>query len=142
LASISSAILCDFAQVRNGLLFVCSGALTRLFVPELPQRLPVMLAIVVELPYQEVELVHELMIAVKEVDTAEQLSRMTAGFQTGATRIEPGESLYLPLAAAFAGDTIVKSYGAHDVQIAVDGGATSQLTFYVSRITEDERPPA
>ncbi len=88
-----------------------------------------MVGVVVEVRYDEVDLVHEMMASVKEVDTAEELGRITGGFQPGG-ELEPGESLYVPITVDFR-SLMLKSFGAHDVQVAVDGHLGTHLTFYV-----------
>jgi len=130
MATISSAILCDFAQVREGLLFVASGALTRIFRPSLPAPLGVMVGVVVELDFDEVGATHELVVAVKEAATAHQVGRIQATLHAGASELEPGESLYVPIPVSLHGIEL-RSYGPHDVQVSVDGGVSTSLTFYV-----------
>ena len=39
-AQLKALVLCDFAQVREGLLFVQSGGLTRLVAPKFPAKFP------------------------------------------------------------------------------------------------------
>lgn len=127
-ARVSSAILCDFAQVREGLLIVASGAVTRLWVPELPRPMGIMLAAVIEVGYEEI--VHELVVSVKEVAKADTVVRMAGGMQANARDLEPGENLYVPIAIDMRGVS-VSSYGAHDVHVSVDGQAGQMITFYV-----------
>lgn len=130
MTSISSAILCDFAQVREGLLFVSSGALTRLYRAKLPAPLGITVAVVVEVGYEEIDRNHELIVAIKQVDTAEQIGRMTGNFKTSSADLEPGESLYVPIIINIS-RARAKAYGPHDVQVAVDGDVGAQLTFYI-----------
>ena len=63
---------------------------------------------------------------------------MVGGFQAGGTNVEPGESLYVPLAIGLGAVTI-KSYGAHDVWVAIDGGSAQQLTFYVTHFSPPQQ---
>jgi hypothetical protein len=129
LASISAAILCDFAQVREGLLFVVSGGITRRYSAELPAPLGMMLGLLVEIPAQELAQVHDIEIIVKRTDTAEDLARMVAGVQAeGET--QPGESLMVPAAVDLRG-VAVQVYGSHDVRVTIDGDVGTFLTIYV-----------
>ena len=95
-ATISSAILCDFAQVREGLLFVMSGGITRVLRPELPGKLGVKAAVVVEIGPEEIDQQHHVVVAVKHPASAQELARVGTTFQAGGA-LEPGESLYVPL---------------------------------------------
>jgi hypothetical protein len=135
LASISSGILCDFAQVRDGLLFVASGGVTRAFRPELPAGLGVMLGLLVELPPGDIELVHELTVVVKQNETAEDIARFVAGVQAQGDTY-PGEALIAPLVLDLR-NVPVEAYGSYDIRAAVDGELGIHLTFYVA----DKQPP-
>ena len=137
MAAISSALLCDFAQVREGLLFVLSGGITRVYRADLPGTLGVKAAVVVEIGFAEVERVHQLVVSVKHAGTAQELGRLTTGFQAAGV-LEPGESLYVPLVVDLAA-VPVRDYGAHDVQVSVDGAVPAQLTIYVSAQKEARR---
>jgi hypothetical protein len=129
LASISASILCDFAQVREGLLFVASGGITRAYRPELPAPLMVMLGLLVEIPADEQGRVHEIEIVVKHNDTATDIARVVAGAQA-AGDTHPGESLMVP-AVADLRMVGVAEYGSYDVRVNVDGNPGTYLTFYV-----------
>ena len=50
---LSTAVLCDFAQVRDRLLFVASGAVSRLYRRELPSPLGLMVGLVIEVPLED-----------------------------------------------------------------------------------------
>lgn len=130
MAAISSVLLCDFAQVREGLLFVLSGGITRVYRPKLPGNLGVKAAVVVEIGFAEVGRAHQLVVSVKHAGTAQEMGRLTSGFKAGGA-LEPGESLYVPIVVDLAA-VPVKEYGAHDVQVAIDGAVPAQLTIYVS----------
>ena len=130
MASISAGILCDFAQVRDGVLFVASGGVTRAFRSKLPAGLGVMLGLLVELPPGDIELVHELVVAVKQNETAKDVARLVAGVQAGGDPY-PGEALIAPLALDLR-SVPVEAYGSYDIRAAVDGELGVHLTFYVT----------
>jgi Family of unknown function (DUF6941) len=131
LARLTSGIVCDFAQVREGLLFVSSGAITRVFRPSLPAALGVMLAMVVEVPADEHDQTHEVRVAVRRNATAERIFEWVAGFQMANVVAEPGESIYLPLVAAEMARAAVPAYGSYDIRMNVDGNEGPYLTAYV-----------
>jgi hypothetical protein len=129
LASISSGILCDFAQVREGLLFVASGGISRVYAAEVPAPLSVMLALLVEIPPDELASVHEIQIAIRRSDTAEDVTRAVLAVQAGGD-VYPGENLIVPAVLDLRG-VRVSAHGSYDIRITVDGDVGILLTIYV-----------
>jgi hypothetical protein len=129
LATLSAGVLCDFAQVRAGLLFVMSGGVTRAFRPEIPAELGVMVGLLVEIPADEQGRVHEVEVVVKQNDTATDIVRAVSGVQASA-KTHPGESLMVPAVADLRNVT-VSAYGGYDVRVHVDGQPGIFLTLYV-----------
>lgn len=130
MASVSSAILCDFAQVREGLLMVASGGITRMYRPALPAPMLVMVAAIVEVEHHEIDRSHQLVLSVTQVETAETIVRMTVGLQAASQDLEPGESLSVPVTIDLR-SVVLPAYGAFDVKVAVDGEVGRLLTCYV-----------
>ena len=81
---VTTAMLADFAQVREGLLFVASGGVTRCYRDQLPAPLGVFLATVLELDRLEAERVHEVHVVVVDED-GQQLAEIAGEIQLGAT---------------------------------------------------------
>lgn len=93
---ITAALLCDFAQVREGLLFVSSGGITRVIRPEYPAPLGVVLALVVDLDPDEHGEQHR--IRVRVIDAHDEVMwDGTAELGVGQVDAEAGEHLSLPL---------------------------------------------
>lgn len=90
MAAVSAAILCDFAQVREGLLFVNSGGITRAFAEQLPAPLNMMLGLIVERGPAEAEAAHELVVTVKHVESAGVLAGWSEAAGPGRREV-PGE---------------------------------------------------
>jgi Family of unknown function (DUF6941) len=130
LAELTAGIVCDFAQVRERLLFVSSGAITRVVHPTLPASLGVMLAMVVEVPHDEHDQAHDLRVAVYRNDTAQRLFEWVAGFQITGYEAHPGKGLYLPFVAAQMGATPIPIHGGYDIRMSVDGNDGPLLTVY------------
>lgn len=130
---IQSILLCDFAQVREGLLFVLSAGITRLAVPEVPAPFALSIAVQIELEQTELSRPHQLVISVRHNESASVAYRSTTAFQLqGPTSLEPGESMMLPVVAdlrAFG----ATHYGAHDVKVEVDDHHQRRATFYLVR---------
>lgn len=93
---ITTAMLADFAQVREGLLFVSSGGITRCYREELPAPLGVFLAVVLQLDRVEAERTHELEVILVDEDGGE-LARIAGEIQIGEPQLLLNESLNLPI---------------------------------------------
>jgi hypothetical protein len=132
LANISAAILCDFAQVRENLLFVSSGGLTRIFAPKVPAPFNMMLGLIFEIGPDEVAAAHEFTVVIKHIETAKDVARIVGGFQVDGQPF-PGEGLYAPMALDFR-TVSVPEFGALDVHTEIDGNVGPQLTCYVIEV--------
>ncbi len=131
MARLTTAILCDFAQVREQLLFVQSGGISRLLRQTLPAPLGFMLALSLEVEFHERQFVHEIKLTIRDPDGKVILEG------TGAVAplpdmpgIEEGEPVHLPLVhdLRFVG---VASYGLHALDVVLDDEPAAHLVFYV-----------
>lgn len=68
---LTTTLLCDYAQVRNGLLHVVSGGVNRLVRREFPAPMGVCFAMVMELDHFEGQRSHELTIRIIDADGTE-----------------------------------------------------------------------
>ncbi len=134
-ATIMALTLCDFAQIREGLLFIASGGVTRLYRPELPAVLgPLTLATIVEIAPTELDKAHEIHVRIRHVESASELLTVTGAMTApaaGGGVYEPGESATIPLAVPLPPNAPLHLYGAYDLSASIDGGASARLTFYV-----------
>lgn len=138
---VQSILLCDFAQVREGLLFVCSAGITRLLIPSVPAPLQLSIAVQLELEQTELSRPHQLVVSVRHNESATVAFRLTTAFQlNGPPNLEPGESMMLPFAADLRGVAALH-YGAYDVKVEVDDRDQRRATFYVVPAAP-EHPPA
>lgn len=124
-----SCLLCDFAQVRNGLLYVVGGGITRLWRDEFPAPMGASLAIVFELHQQEVGRPHELAVQVMGPD-GENVASVVAGFNAAALELELGEGLVVPVSLDLR-DAGLTKHGGHVVNVAVDGTHLGESRFWV-----------
>jgi hypothetical protein len=132
MAHVRSAILCDFAQVREGLLFVSSGGITRIAAPG--QGAPVQFSVAGEievLPF-EVGSTHDIVFKVSEVSASRTVWEATLSISTDASPegLFPGESLHVPYALP-VGPFPANTFGPHDLKVSIDNSETELLTFYV-----------
>lgn len=129
---LSSALLCDFAQVRDGLLFVSSGGVTRLYRSDFPAPMGVCLALVMEAHPTEATRPHELQVIIQGQD-GERVAELTAGFQLSAdstAALETGENVQLPQALDLRPVGLTSS-GPHTIEILIDGVHARTMPFSV-----------
>lgn len=126
---LSTAILCDFAQVRDGLLFVSSGAISRLYRRALPAPLGVMVGLVIEIPVEDAGAEHELVAQVIN-RRGEELAVVRTAFRVGDHDLFPHEVQQAPTVISLTG-VETASWGTHQVRLYLDGACDRTLTFYV-----------
>jgi hypothetical protein len=114
---ITTALLADFAQVREGLLFVASGGVTRCYRDQLPAPLGVFLATVLELDRIEAESVHELHVVVVDED-GQQLAEIAGEIQLGQTQLMINENLNVPITFDLR-NVPVERFGSVEVRLYV-----------------------
>lgn len=131
-----SALLCDAASVREGLLFVMGGGITRLWRQEYPAGFGCSLAMMLELHQMELERPHEIDVLLQGED-GQELARVKGGFQMGAPNLEVGETALVPFAVDLHGVSI-PAPGTCTLEISVDGA--HQQTLRVSARPPGERP--
>jgi hypothetical protein len=124
---LAAAILCDHVSVREGLLIVVGGGITRLWRENLPAPLNVELALLLEMSSMELGGSHE--VAVIDEDGGE-VARFQGGLQVGARDLDPGETQLVPLAVKF-GPTGVSHHGRYSMEISLDGRHVQSVGFRV-----------
>lgn len=113
-------LICDYAQAREGLLTVCSGGITRIFVSVLPAPLPVMVASLLEFGPDDIGPIHEITWRLSRVDAAETVA--TGGGAVQITEVpasEPGELVQMPMVIDLR-FIPVTSPGQYDIKLQVD----------------------
>ena len=116
---VTTAVLADFVQVREGLLFVASGAITRLWRSHYPAPMHVMLAVVVELDWGDRSTPHELHLVVLDED-GHQIAELRAQFQVNSEGEDLGERISTPLAVDLRAAELPRP-GRYEVRIHLDG---------------------
>lgn len=114
---VTTAMLADFAQVREGLLFVASGGVTRCYRDQLPAPLNVYLATVLELDRIEAERVHELHVVVVDED-GQQLAEIAGEIQLGSTQMMINENLNVPIVFDLR-NVPVERYGSIEIRLYI-----------------------
>lgn len=116
---VTTALLCDFAQVREGMLFISSGCVSRLWRPEVPAAMGVCLALVIEIDQIESERPHELHVYVTGEDGQRQAT-IDGGFQVDPAGLDPGENVLVPVTLDLRPLELPRA-GPYDVRIYLDG---------------------
>jgi hypothetical protein len=121
--------------VREGVLYVSSGGINRLFRPEgQPSPLGIFLGVILEAEQDEAALVHEVRVTVTREGGEEEIGRLTAALQghqnpTAAVGILPGEPIIVPIAIPLTG-VMISGLGMYDIRVSVDGGVPEIRTVY------------
>jgi len=137
---VGTALLCDFATVREGLLHVISGGVTRLWRDQYPAPVGCSLALVFEVHPMEAAHPHELDVQVMSEDGVE-IARVQGGFQTTPGEdTKVGESMLVPVALDLR-SAGVPGPGGYSIEISVDGTHQRTLSFWV-QAREDQQHQA
>ncbi|NND73955.1 MAG: hypothetical protein HKN44_03015 [Ilumatobacter sp.] len=135
-AQLKSLILCDFAQVREGLLFVQSGGLTRLVAPSFPAKFTCHVAALVWLPPHEAGTAHQMVMKVKSATTALLIATINVAMHETPPPVglQPGEGRLVPIVVPLTAVTFPEP-AEYDLQVEVDDEFAGDLSFRVG-----ERP--
>ena len=137
---INIATLCDFAQVRAGLLFICSAGITRVGRPSFPNDMGTCLAVSLEVPSANLSDPFEVRVTVEDEDGK------VAFQQVGGLQIEadhgPGDTIQVPLVFDLS-EVVLPAQGRYMVRIALPAfpGAEKQLSFRAELATPQGHLP-
>jgi hypothetical protein len=129
---VTTALLCDLAQVRDGLLYVLSGGVTRVLREAYPSQMGVSYALVLELDRIEAERPHQVEIVAVGED-GEEAARLEANVQIGATSARPGEGILVPFALDLRTVPLPKP-GAYELRVYVDGSHRRTTQFWAEQV--------
>ena len=128
---INAASICDFAQVRDGLLSVVSASITRVWRDQYPNQLGVMIAVILEVTQTEAQMPREIRVRIEDAD-GKRLAEASAGFQIGSPLppLDPGEVMSVPFALDFR-SVILPAAGRYQVVIdpMTEGAESTVLAF-------------
>ena len=135
-AQLKSLILCDFAQIREGLLFVQSGGLTRLAAPTFPAAFACHVGALVWLPPDEAAAAHQMVMKVKSAGAAVVVATINVALhETPAPRgLQPGEGRLVPIVVPLAAVSFPEP-GEYDLQVDLDDEFAGDLSFRVASRT-------
>lgn len=122
--------LCDYANVREGLLNIVSGGITRVAVHNgFPSPIDAHLAMSVYVQPHVVGVAHTGRVILRYPDTATEIARIDFEFNVDAER-NPGEGLNLPFALPLRGIAF-PGPGQVDVSVSLDGSPAGLLSFWL-----------
>lgn len=136
------ATLCDFAQVREGMLFVSSGGISVLRRTEYPAQFGVMLALLFETSKPEIEGAVEVRVSVDDADGG-KVYDVAAGLQGDpGDRDFGGAPIHLPLPFDLRG-VVIPSPGRYSVNIECPGYASNSkaLRFSAELVPQNPKLP-
>lgn len=135
-AQLKALVLCDFAQVRDGLLFVQSGGLTRLAAPTFPAKFTCCVAALVYLPPDEAGAAHEVVMKVKSASAATVIATVKVALHETQPPpgLAPGEGRQVPIVVPMAAVAFPEP-GEYDLHVDVDDELAGDLSFRVGRLS-------
>jgi hypothetical protein len=127
------ALLCDAVTVREGLLHVLGGGITRVTNVTYPAEFVGALAMRILLHQTEAGADHSLQVILQTED-GDRLVEMTGGFRTELPPdLAPGEDLPIPMAMAFQGP--LPSPGSYSFELLIDN--VHQVTVPLRAVTPE-----
>lgn len=145
---VDTALLCDWVTVREGLLNILGGGITRLWRDEYPAPLGAALALRVVLHPTETKTEHEFQLLLLGEDgatVADLLGKFgvgvdedgnVVGLQPGGeiTSLQPGEEVAIAIPITIVASTIgIPSPGAYSFELLIDGVHQTSVPFLVAR---------
>jgi hypothetical protein len=136
--NVAAAFLCDAATVREGLLHVLGGGVTRLWRDEFPAPMNVAIALLLELDRSELGRPHQLEMAVMDEDGG-SVATVQGGFQfPPQPSLEFGENAVIPFTVPLH-EAAVPKVGPYSISIHIDNVMHRRLTFSVRPLSERSR---
>lgn len=132
-ARLDALILSDFAQVREGLLFVQSGGLTRIVTASFPARFSCYVAAMVYLPPDEASVAHRMVMKVKAADSASLVATVNVALhdRPDVPGLAPGEGRQVPVVVPLQ-QVAFPAAGQYDLHVELDDAFAGELSFRVA----------
>jgi hypothetical protein len=127
-------VLADFANVREGLLNVVSGGITRIQQHGgFPSQIDAHLAMVVYVQPHRVGEQHMCRVVLRYPDTSQEIARVEVGFHVDA-QLNPGEGLNVPIVLPLRGIGF-EHPGQVDLSVNLNNQPAGLLNFWLSEAT-------
>jgi len=134
---IDCALLCDAVTVREGLLHILGGGVTRANRPQFPSPLTMMLALRIMVHPTEAASEHECRVLLLSVD-GEEVAAIAIGFGvTDPSALTPGEEASLPIPINVS-NLPLPAAGPYSFEILIDGIHQASVPFLAVLIEGEE----
>jgi hypothetical protein len=132
---IDCALLCDAATVREGLLHILGGGVTRVNRPGYPARIaPLTLALRILVHPTETDRGHRLDVRLQDAD-GKELAKFDVQFGVSDPgNIEPGEEVSLPLPLIMPAEIVLPQAGRYGFELLIDGSHQQTVPFIATHI--------
>ena len=128
---LTTLTLCDFANVREGMLNIVSGGVTRIATQSgLPTEVESYLAMSVEVQPHRGGEAHHGRVIIRYPDTAEEVARIDFEFNVDAER-NPGEGLFFPFALPMRGIGF-PHVGQLDISVSLNDQPAGLVSFWLT----------
>lgn len=128
---LTTLLLSDFAQVRERLLFVSSGGISRVAQTSFPANPGIHLALVVHLPAGTLGVLHRVLIKLKYPDQVATIAQVEIIIDLDEVAgANPGEGINVPQVVDLSLITFSHA-GQVDVQVSIDDDPVGDLTFWM-----------
>lgn len=132
------AFLCDAATVRENLLHVLGGGITRVWRPSFPAPLGAQLAVMLTMAPSEAQEKHRIRILVLTEDGG-RVGEIKGEFQVSpGPDVKPGERISLPVVMDLR-PLEIKREGTYSIELLIDGQLQRSFSFVAS--LQDIRTP-
>jgi hypothetical protein len=136
---LDTALLCDAATVREGLLHILGGGITQIIRDEYPAELSVTLALRIMVHPTEMPEAHQLRIVVQGED-GEQITEVRADVRVANPELVPvGEEGELLIPWDFPGRPKLPTTGRYSMEILIDGVHQGTVPFRARTLAELQR---
>lgn len=133
------ALLCEAATVREGLLHILGGGITRIQRPGFPSLLQLDLALVFTLTPSEAQERHRLRVVVQTADGAKLADARAEFGVTASVDLQPGERIASSLALQLR-QVEIPAAGVYGVEVLIDGASRRSFTLVASQATSQPSP--
>jgi len=124
---LQTAMLCEAATVRDGLLYILGGGVSCCSAPQYPIQLQVSLAVMIELDYLDQGEAHKFVVTLLDAE-ARELGRGEGEFAT-LQELDLDAVATLPAVIPLAGMTLPVA-GDYEIRLEIDGDTRSRLPFH------------
>ncbi|MEJ7891161.1 MAG: hypothetical protein WKF94_00785 [Solirubrobacteraceae bacterium] len=132
---IDCALLCDAATVREGLLHVLGGGVTRVNRPGFPAPIaPLTLAVRILVHPTETDRAHHLDIRLQDADGGE-LAKIEVQFGVNDPgNVDPGEEVSVPMPLIMPEPLILPHAGRYSFELLIDGSHQLAVPFTATQV--------